>query len=282
MVGSCLPEFVFTLHQSNNFDFSLTTVVPSVSADFAVSECRCSHLVSENERFGNSDCCLYPRGLRVCCISFCGRLRTTFSFLTVTPNTSPDQHIYISGIPSDDVSYRDWEVKSQRWSRNGKVTRSPPEPHSYLHRVEIIFLFCYTDGKLIQKKQICLFGWKSRAGCSSPLWGITMCSLHWHLCTRSLGVQGWWDTWMWARRSQSNCRSQHRYWRHPVLDIWDLRKTVVPIPRGKTEQTFPELYLMKTENRNLLKQLIWSMSSQLQCTKQIRWCWQLYTNPFLL
>lgn len=117
----------------------------------------------------------------------------------------------------------------------GKPPGSPPEPHCHLHRVEIIFPFYYTNGKSVQKNQISLFKWKSRAGCSSPLWGVTTCShyLHWPLCMRSLSVQGWWNTWRWASKSQSNFRSQHRYWRHPVLYIWDLGKTILPISRGK-------------------------------------------------
>lgn len=210
MVESCFPEFVFTLYQCQQLWF-FTDRSGSCSICRLQSECRCSHSVSEDERFGNSDFCLCPRGLGVRCISwsFCRRLRPICSSLLVTPNTSPDQHVYFSGITSDDVSYWDWEVRSQRWPGNGKATRSPPEPHSYLHRVEIIFPFYYTNGKSVQKNQLRLLRWKIRAGCSAPLWGVTTCShfLHWPLCMRSLGVQGWWDTWRWASRSQSICRS---------------------------------------------------------------------------
>lgn len=139
-------------------------------------------------------------------------------------SSSCSQHLprpthLLSGIPSDDGSYWDWKMRSQKWSRNGKATRSPPEPHCHFHKVEIISLFYYTSGKSVQKNQICLFRWKSRAGCSAPLRGVTTCShhLHWPLCVRSLHVQGWWDTWRWASRSQSNGRSQHRDWRHQYL-----------------------------------------------------------------
>lgn len=198
-------------------------MVPEVSADFAVSECRCSHSISENERFGNSDCCFCPRGLRMCCVcsSFCGRLRTTCSFLLVTPNTSPDQHIHFSGIPSDDVSYWDWEVTSQRWSRS-------PVPiciewklfTPFIIQMESQFRkirFCFSGRKLGQAVQL-LCGKSPREATTST-----------GLCAQDLYVQGWWDT----SRSQSNCRSQHRDWRHPVLDIWDLGKTILPISRGK-------------------------------------------------
>lgn len=179
--------------------------------NFAVSECRGSRSVSENERCENRDCCLCPRGLRVCCIccSFCGRLRTTCSFLLVTPNTSPNQHIYFSGPQ--------WWCQLLRLGsevteviKEWEGDQGTPRPRSHLHRVEITFPFYYTNGKSVHKNQIPFFRWKSRAGCLSPLWGPTTCShyLHWPLCARSLSVQGWWDTWRWASKSQSNCRSQ--------------------------------------------------------------------------
>lgn len=171
------------------FVLSVTPVVPAVSADSAAPECTCSHTVSEKERFGNSGCCLCPRGLGEHWLgcSSCGRLTATCSFLLVTPNTSPDQDIYFSRSPSDDISYWDWKMRLQRRSSNGKATGSPPEPHSPFHRVEINFPLLYTNGKSVQENKICLFRWKNRTGCSTPLWGVTTYS-HFHqpLCTWDL------------------------------------------------------------------------------------------------
>lgn len=116
------------------------------------------------------------------------------------------------------------------------------------------FPLSYRNGKSVQENEICLFRWKSRTGCSTPLWRGTTCS-HFHgpVCSWDLSAQ------------------QHlhpRFLRHlemgqqiseqpqeptqglnaPILDTWDLGKAVLPRSRKtKQNKTFAELYLIKME-----------------------------------
>ena len=183
--------------------------------------------VSEKERFRNSDCCPCLRGLGdhwLGC-SFCGKLRAACPFLLVTPSATPDQQRLLLQEPQWWCQLPRYEKeiteKIKQWEGDWVTSRTPFQlPQNWN-----LFFFLYTNWKSVQVNEICLFRWKSRTDCSTPLWGVSTCS-HFHLpaCVhmRSLSpaavcVQGRWGTWRWASRSQSNRRSRHEDWMHQHL-----------------------------------------------------------------
>lgn len=246
MIGPCLPEVVSIPHPPATFVLSLTPVVPEAS------ECRCSHSVSKKERFGHSDCCPCLRGLgdHWLGISFHALLKATCPFLLVTPSATPDQHIYFSRSSSDDVSYWDRKMRSQRRSSNGKVSGSPPEPHSPFYRVEIIFPFYMQMENQFRKMRFVFFRWKSRTGCSAPLWGVTtgrhfhqpLCT--WDVCPAAICIQRLLTHLEMGQQISEQLQEPTQGLNAPVLDTWDLGKTVLPRSR---KIRFAELYFIKTE-----------------------------------